>query len=261
MKPYVLDDASTSEYQRLDLMSKILDPWTRGYFTALEVSEGWQCLELGSGNGSIAEWLSETVGPSGNVTTIDINPVLLELIPAQNLTIRQIDVRTSSGELPANAYDLVSCRALLHQIADYAPTVLARMAAALKPGGWLLVQEPDFHLAPTTEPDVWAKTWKALIEWGHANGIDWLIGRELPSMVSKLGLGQPQAKTDVQNIRGRDRGALYFQLFFAEVHDRVVGSGQLDAATLDAASALLEDPNYWTQCWMMTAVWVRKPPA
>jgi hypothetical protein len=30
MKPYVLDDASTFEYQRLDLMSKILDPWTRG---------------------------------------------------------------------------------------------------------------------------------------------------------------------------------------------------------------------------------------
>jgi len=58
---------------------------------------GWQCLELGSGNGSIAEWLSETVSPSRNVTAIDINPVLLELIPAQNLTIRQMDVRTSSG--------------------------------------------------------------------------------------------------------------------------------------------------------------------
>jgi len=113
MKPYVLDDASTLEYQRLDLMSKILDPWTRGYLTALGVGEGWQCLELGSGNGSIAEWLSETVGPSGNVTAIDINPVLLELIPEQNLSVRQMDVRTSSGELPANAYDLVSCRALL----------------------------------------------------------------------------------------------------------------------------------------------------
>ena len=112
MKPYILDDASTLEYQRLDLMSKILDPWTRGYLTALGVGEGWQCLELGSGNGSIAEWLSETVSPSGNVTAIDINPVLLELIPAQNLTKRQMDVRTSSGELPANAYDLVSCRAL-----------------------------------------------------------------------------------------------------------------------------------------------------
>jgi SAM-dependent methyltransferase len=216
-------------------------------------------LELGGGNGSIAEWLSETVGPSGGVTAIDINPVLLESISAQNLTVEQMDVRT--GELPANAYDLVSCRAFLHQISDYAPVGLARMAAALKPGGWLLVQEPDFHLAPTTEPDVWAKTWKALIEWGCANGIDWLIGRELPSMVGTLGLGQPQAKTDVQNIRGRDRGALYFRLFFAEVRDRVVGGGRLDAATLDAVSALLEDPNHWTQCWIMTAVWARKPPA
>ena len=187
------------------------------------------------------DWLCTTVSPSGSVRAIDINPVLLELIPAQNLTVEQMDVRT--GQLPANAYDLVSCRALLHQISEYAPAVLAQMAAALKPGGWLLIQEPDFHLAPTTDPEVWAKTWRALIEWGRANGIDWLIGRKLPSMVSTLDLGQPQAKTDVQNIRGRDRGALYFRMFFAEVRDRVGGSGWLDAATLDAASALLEDSN------------------
>jgi hypothetical protein len=45
--------------------------------------------------------------------------------------------------------------------------VLDKMAAAVRPGGWLLVQEPDFHLAPTTEPAVWADTWGALIEWGH----------------------------------------------------------------------------------------------
>jgi hypothetical protein len=143
----------------------------------------------------------------------------------------------------------------LHQISDYAPAVLEQMAAAVKPGGWLFVQEPDFHLAPTTEPDFWATTWKTLIEWGRANGIDWLIGRKLPSMVSTLGLGRQQAKTDVHNIRGRDRGALYFRMFFDEVRDRVVGSGRLGAA-----SALLEDPSYWTQCWM-TAVWLRKPLA
>ena len=259
MKPYILDDASAYEYKRLDLMSKILDPWTRGYLTTLGVGEGWQCLELGPGNGSIAEWLSARVGPSGGVTAIDINPVLLELIPAQNLSVQQLDVRT--GELPTNAYDLVICRALLHQIAEYAAAVLTKMAAAVKPGGWLVIQEPDFHLAPTTEPEVWASTWKGLIEWGRGNGVDWLIGRELPSMVDALGFGHPQAKTDVQNIRGRDRGALYFQQFFAEVRDRVVGAGQLDVASIDAASALLDDPTYWTQCWMMTAVWVRKPPA
>jgi SAM-dependent methyltransferase len=257
VQPYILNNASAVEYERLDLMSKILDPWTREYLTALGVRDGWHCLELGGGNGSIAEWLAAKVGSSGSVTAIDINPVLLQLLPAQNLSVQRMDLRTDG--LPAESYDLVSCRALLHQIADYAPQVLARMAEAVRPGGWLLIQEPDFHLAPTTEPEVWARTWEGLIEWGRANGVDWLIGRKLPGMVNALGIGHPEAKTDVQNIRGRDRGAVYFQLFFAEVRDRLIAGGQLDAATIDAASALLDDPNYWTQCWMMTAVWLRKP--
>jgi ubiquinone/menaquinone biosynthesis C-methylase UbiE len=259
LRPYILDDAAALEYQRPDLMSKILDPWTRGYIQALGVGQGWNCLELGSGNGSIAEWLCAAVGPSGCVTAVDINTVLLNLIPAQNLTVEQMDVRTD--QLRADAYDLVTCRAMLHQVAEHAPAVLEKMAAAVKPGGWLLIQEPDFHLAPTTEPDVWAATWKGLIEWGRANGVDWLIGRKLPKMVCKAGYGRPQAKTDVQHIRGRDRGALYFQLFFAEVRDRVIESGELDAQTFNSASDLLDDPDYWTQCWMMTAVWARKPLA
>jgi hypothetical protein len=43
------------------------------------------------------------------------------------------------------------------------------------------------------------------------------------------------------------------------VRDRVLASSLLDAQTLDAASALLDDPTSWTQCWMMTAVWARRP--
>ncbi|MFC4833359.1 hypothetical protein [Actinomycetospora chibensis] len=103
--------------------------------------------------------------------------------------------------------------------------------------------------------------WRALIAWGQDNGVDWLIGRGLPRMVGAAGFARPQATTDVQNIRGGDRGALYFKLFLAEVRDRVLASGRLDAPTLDAATALLDDPDLWTQCWMMTAVWGRKDPA
>jgi 2-polyprenyl-3-methyl-5-hydroxy-6-metoxy-1,4-benzoquinol methylase len=113
------------------------------------------------------------------VTAIDINPVLLELLPAQNLSVQQMDVR--AGELGSESYDLVTCRALLHQIAEYAPQVLARMAEAVRPAGWLLIQEPDLHLAPTTEPEVWARTWEGLIKWGHASGVDWLIAANFPA--------------------------------------------------------------------------------
>ena len=65
MKRYILDNASAVEYERLDLMSKILDPWTQGYLGMLGVGQGWHCLELGGGNGSIAEWLAAAVGRSG----------------------------------------------------------------------------------------------------------------------------------------------------------------------------------------------------
>ena len=70
-------------------------------------------------------------GASGSVTAIDINPVLLELVAAQNLSVQQMDLR--SGELRSESYDLVTCGALLHQIAEYAPQVLARMADASGP--------------------------------------------------------------------------------------------------------------------------------
>lgn len=135
------------------------------------------------------------------------------------------------------------------------------MAASVKDGGWLFVQEPDFNLVRTTEPDLWAKTWEGLIEWGRTQDVDWLIGRRLPAMVTALGFGLPEAATDVQHIRGTERGALYFQRFFEIVRERVVASGHVDAVLLESARRLLDDPNYWTQCWMLTAVWVRKPRA
>jgi ubiquinone/menaquinone biosynthesis C-methylase UbiE len=257
MHPYIFDNSSTAEYQRLDLMSKTLDPQTRVHLTALGLRDGWNCLELGGGNGSITEWLCEKAGATGSVTSIDINTRLIRLVPAQNLTVRQADLRTA--DLPAGVFDLVMCRAMLHQIAEHAPAVLAKMAAAVKPGGWLYVCEPDFNLARTCEPETWAKAWNGILKWGLTQGVDWFIGRRLPALVKALGLGYPEASTHVPNIRGTTRDALYFQMFFEMIRDRITQSGLVDAETLDAASALLADPDCWAQCWMLTSVWVRKP--
>jgi len=171
----------------------------------LGVGEGWHCLELGGGNGSIAEWLAAKVGAVGSVTAIDINPVLLELLPAQNLSVQQTDVRI--GGLGSESYVLVTCRALLHQIAEYGPQVLARMAEAVRPGGWLLVQEPDFHLAPTTEPEVWARTWDGLIDWDRPMGSTALSVASCPAWWPLWVLGirglRPTYKTFVAEIVGR----------------------------------------------------------
>lgn len=256
VRPYILGNASTLEYERLDLMSKILDPRTRASLLELGLREGWNCLEIGGGNGSMSAWLAQRVGQNGSVTSADINPQLIELVDAPNLTVRQLDVRTD--DLPPGEFDLVMCRALLHHISEDAPRVLSKMAAAVKPGGWLFVCEPDFSLVRTCEPQVWRDAWDGIIKWGLAQGVDWNIGRRMPSMVAALGYGQPEAKTEVPNIRGTTRDALFYQLFFQFERERILNSGFVDAPTLDAASALLGDPNCWLQCWMLTSVWVRK---
>ncbi len=105
---------------------------------------------------------------------------------------------------------------------------------------------------------MWANAWKGIIAWGASQGVEWFIGRKVPAMVESLGFGHPEAATIVPNIRGTTRDAVYFQLFFEIVRERVAG-GFVDVKTLDAVYELLGDPNYWTQCWMLTSVWVRKP--
>jgi ubiquinone/menaquinone biosynthesis C-methylase UbiE len=257
LRSYILGNASTAEYQRLDLMSKILDPWTRSLIAGLGLREGWHCLELGGGNGSMTEWLCERVGASGSVTSVDIEPKLIALVPAQNLVVRQADVRVA--DLPGGPFDLVMCRAMLHQISEHAEGVLGKMATAVKPGGWLFACEPDFNLVRTCEPKAWANTWDGILKWGKSQGVDWFIGRRLPGMVKATGLGYPEVATHVPSIRGTTRDAEYFQMFLEMVRKRVLESRSVDAKTFDAAAAALRDPDCWTQCWMLTGVWVRKP--
>ena len=132
-----------------------------------------------------------------------------------------MDLRT--GELESESYDLVSCRALLHQIADYGPQVLAQMAEAVRPGGWLLIQEPDFHLALTTR----ARGMGTHLEWAYRLGTRerGRLAHRSPSChawwrLSAWGIRRPRPtyRTSVAEIVG----AKYFQLFFAEVRDRVI---------------------------------------
>ncbi len=86
-------------------------------------------------------------------------------------------------------------------------------------------------------------------------------GARCPDWSASSGWAARGPRRTCRTSAERTRGALYFELFFAEVRDRVLESGLIDAATFDAAAALLKDPEYWTQCWMMTAVWARKPVA
>lgn len=61
------------ERNRLRLVENIFDPCTIRHLEMIRVSEGWHCLEVGAGAGSVAQSLSSRVGLTGKVVATDIN--------------------------------------------------------------------------------------------------------------------------------------------------------------------------------------------
>jgi tRNA A58 N-methylase Trm61 len=54
---------------------------------SLGVADGWRCLEVGAGGGSIAEWLCRRVGRKGAVLATDLDTRFLYALDFPNLEI------------------------------------------------------------------------------------------------------------------------------------------------------------------------------
>ena len=74
-----------AEDERLDLLEQIYDPVSRRR-RAL-VQPGWRCLEVGAGRGSMAVWLAEQVGPTGQVVATDVDTRYLSRLEIPNLEV------------------------------------------------------------------------------------------------------------------------------------------------------------------------------
>src|SRR5205809_892060 len=137
---YLFSHEDQAERQRLAAIEAVGNPFTIECLETIGVGEGWRCLEVGAGAGSIPEWLCRRVGPNGKVMATDLQTKFLEAIDAPNLEVRKHDI--TKEKLEPEAFDLVSARKVLEHLADPL-AALHRMAAALRPGGWLLVEDSD----------------------------------------------------------------------------------------------------------------------
>ncbi|WP_439664294.1 class I SAM-dependent methyltransferase [Lentzea sp. HUAS TT2] len=138
MGTYLFGDTGESLDPKFDALSSLLDAGTFARVEQLGVADGWRCLEVGGGGGSVTNWLADVVAPSGHVTVTDIDVTRLE--ERDNVTVLEHDV--VSNILPGNAFDLVHARLVLF----YLPArdlVLRKLRDSLRPGGWLVLDEFD----------------------------------------------------------------------------------------------------------------------
>src|SRR6516165_1192119 len=92
--------AEAFERERLGLLERVADPITLRRLQSLGVREGWRCLEIGAGHGSVARWLAKQVGPQGQVVATDLNPRFLRELAAPNIEVRHHDILNDELGVP-----------------------------------------------------------------------------------------------------------------------------------------------------------------
>ena len=251
---YVLDHHQRGERQRLALMSRLLDPMHRRCIEWLGIGPGARTLEVGCGNGSMSAWLAGRVVPGGQAVAVDLDLSLADAdIPG--LELRQADIL--AGPVQPGAFDLVTARAVLHHVAD-AEAAVANLVASARPGGAILLIEPDFLPVSIAEPPEIRAFWDGWLAWSRDQGIDYFIGRKLPPMLSRLGAEDVGATAETALYNGGSPWAGYWTETVIELRSRLTASGKLDDSLVDTFLARHADPAWWTQAIAFTAVHGRK---
>jgi SAM-dependent methyltransferase len=258
------DRQADDELIRLKLIEQFNDPYTFRHLDAIGVADGWRCLEVGAGAGSVMRWLSQRVGPTGKVVAVDLDVRFLGDNSAQNVEVRRCDI--TQDPIEPSSYDLVHARSVLMHLRDPV-AVLRRMTAALRPGGWLMIEDTDNGTVEAADPahpfasafDLCAQ---ARIKFLLAGGVmDLRYGRTLPVQLEELKL------TDVGNeaaaLVGRGRSAMSQLMIqsFQPMDDAMVANGVVGQSDVSDAQRAFEDPSFLYRGGLVVAGWGRKPPA
>jgi SAM-dependent methyltransferase len=220
-RPPYLSERDSQRKPRFQLPEELADPTSVRRLEATGVGEGWRCLEVGAGRGSVAHWLANRVGPSGSVEVVSDD--LLEL------------------ELPEESLDLVHARCVLMHVPDR-QRALQRMVSWLRPGGWLVVEELDW-MAALNDPDAdRVALFRAFRD--ALPSIDFECGRALIGDLSSAGLIDTTADLRVDVIEGATALARWEQLSVQALSDEALSAGTATVDEIDAHLARLEDPNY-----------------
>jgi SAM-dependent methyltransferase len=253
---YLLDNQQAESMERFDALSELFNPTTFRHLENLGIAPGWRVWEVGAGGPSIPTWLSERTGPRGHVLATDIDTSWLGGGGEAGYDVLRHDVGTEPA--PPGPFDLIHARLVLVHVPDR-DRAITTMVDALRPGGWLLLEEADPGLQELACPDEWGddqrlanrlkREFRTLLA---QRGVDLAFGRTLPRRLRAAGLGEVESdayfpmggpfcdeleRATVEQIRDLLVGGGLAEESDIDRHLANVSAGRLDLATSPMMSA------------------------
>lgn len=261
---YLLDNRARDAEARFAALSALFDPVTFRHIEALGIAPGWRCWEVGAGGPSVPDGLAVRVsadGRSGRVVATDLETRWLADRAGPAVEVVRHDV--VRDEPPVGDFDLVHARLVLMHVPER-DEALRRMASALRPGGWLLVEDYDVNLQPLICPDevtsdqqlanrVKAEFRRLLLE----RGADIELGRRLPRMFKAAGLTQVGA--DAYFPLAMPAVAALERANVSQVRDALIARGRVVTADIDRYLQLTATAEIDLATAPLVSTWGQRP--
>jgi SAM-dependent methyltransferase len=202
IRHYVLD-GSDRDLRRLLSVAEVQAESARTAIGRIGDIAGWRAIECGCGPLGCLAVLSDLVGPGGTVVGVDFSAATVErarsvvaVLGIGNVEVVAGDVHEFDVSDVGGPFDLGYTRAFLMHQADPERT-LRKIAGMLRPGGWLLVQEPLRTPPPQSYPPVGAigRYWELMHEAAARSGV-------APDAVENLRASAARAGFEIAGARG-----------------------------------------------------------
>jgi ubiquinone/menaquinone biosynthesis C-methylase UbiE len=231
------------ERRRLRLQASILNPLTEQLFHRAGISSGMNVVDIGCGVGDVSLLAGRLVGPSGSVTSVDIDPDALAALEARaaaagmsNIDCIQANIH---GWKPGRQFDAVVGRHILIHSPDPLG-VLRDCAALLCDRGLAVFHEYDFSVVhrgwpPTPLRDRLMEVFDQF--FGRVSCSN--IGSRLWKLLMDAGFQCPDCRAEYPISGGSD--SVYHEWFiesFRSIYPRavamgIIGDGEFDLDTLE----------------------------
>jgi ubiquinone/menaquinone biosynthesis C-methylase UbiE len=258
MTSQYLGGSSVSEQQLwadvngwMHMQSVQWEPAGRQLLRELGDGTGLRAVDMACGPLGWLRLLSQWVGPTGEVLGTEVTEATAE--PARqtmrsegisNVTIVADDIFDSS--LPEHSFDLVHARFVLGPLGR--PTdQLATFRRLVKPGGWMVLEEPDMRAwsfnpaAPANQ-----RLSDLMVQLYGRAGRDVTIGRQIRSLLRAYS-EEPVLRAQILVLPPGHAYRLWPQMGAAAIREQLVaeiGAEEVDALFAEADREL-RDPELW----------------